>query len=128
MEYSGPDIPYQTLFSTKDPSYENKLETNADLRANLAQFDLPTKSFFEIPTADGVQTMNGFAVYPPYFNQSSKYPVLMNVYGGPGSQYVHTRFDQTGFTTYVASQLGYIVATVDGRGTGGKSNTFKKQV
>lgn len=72
--------------------------------------------------------MNAFIFYPPNFDQTKQYPVLMHVYGGPGSQNVNKRFDQTGFNTYVASQLGYIVASFDGRGTGAKANSFMKCV
>ncbi|GAM40996.1 chaperonin-containing T-complex delta subunit [Talaromyces pinophilus] len=54
---------------------------------------------------------------PPHFNPIKKYPVLFWLYGGPGSQSVDRRFS-VDFQSYVASTLGYIVVTVDGRGTG----------
>ena len=54
---------------------------------------------------------------PPQFSESKKYPVLFFLYGGPGSQSVDRRFN-IDFQSYVASALGYIVVTVDGRGTG----------
>jgi dipeptidyl aminopeptidase len=43
--------------------------------------------------------------------------VLFFLYGGPGSQTVDRKFT-VDFQSYVASSLGYIVVTVDGRGTG----------
>jgi len=51
----------------------------------------------------------------------------MSVYGGPNSQTVMMNYD-IGFHTYVASQLGYIVASVDGRGTGGRGSVWRKQI
>jgi len=54
---------------------------------------------------------------PPHFNEKKKYPVLFYLYGGPGSQTVSKTFG-VDFQAYVAANLGYIVVTVDGRGTG----------
>lgn len=65
-------------------------------------------------------------VLPPGFTSSRMYPVLMYNYGGPGSQMVTKQF-ATGFSAYIASSLNCIVATVDGRGTGGRGESFMKQ-
>ena len=61
---------------------------------------------------------------PSYFSASKKYPVLMYQYSGPGSQQVLDNF-AISWETYMAS-LGYIVACVDGRGTGGRGTEFQK--
>jgi dipeptidyl aminopeptidase len=50
-------------------------------------------------------------------NEKKKYPVLFYLYGGPGSQTVDKTFT-VDFQAYIAANLGYIVVTVDGRGTG----------
>jgi dipeptidyl aminopeptidase len=67
-------------------------------------------------TIDGY-TLQVLERRPPNFNPAKKYPVLFFLYGGPGSQTVDRKFT-VDFQTYVASSLGYIVVTVDGRGTG----------
>lgn len=61
---------------------------------------------------------------PADFSASKKYPVLMYQYSGPGSQQVLDNFNVS-WETYMAS-LGYIVACVDGRGTGGRGAEFQK--
>ena len=61
---------------------------------------------------------------PADFSASKKYPVLMYQYSGPGSQQVLDNF-AVSWETYMAS-LGYIVACVDGRGTGGRGTDFQK--
>uniref|UniRef100_A0A8C3VHM9 Fibroblast activation protein alpha n=1 Tax=Catharus ustulatus TaxID=91951 RepID=A0A8C3VHM9_CATUS len=53
---------------------------------------------------------------PPQFDRSKKYPLLIQVYGGPCSQNVKETFGIS-WITYLASKEGIIVALVDGRGT-----------
>uniref|UniRef100_A0A8C2TSD9 Fibroblast activation protein alpha n=1 Tax=Coturnix japonica TaxID=93934 RepID=A0A8C2TSD9_COTJA len=53
---------------------------------------------------------------PPQFDRSKKYPLLIQVYGGPCSQNVKHTFSIS-WITYLASKEGIIVALVDGRGT-----------
>ena len=66
-------------------------------------------------------------IKPADFDASKQYPVLMFQYSGPGSQQVANRWgDQRAlWHKYLANQ-GYIIACVDGRGTGFKGADFKK--
>jgi len=125
LYYNGPNIPTQTMKSTIDLTYNYVIEDNSQLAAVLSHFALPTREFLELPTNFG--NMNAFIMYPPNFDQKKKYKLLMHCYGGPGSQMVLKtwKFD---YDTYLASQLGIIIASVDGRGTGGKGNVFKNSV
>ena len=68
-----------------------------------------------------------YTIYPPNFDASKKYPVLMFVYGGPGSNQVRNQFGSRNFFyhQYLASQ-GYLISVVDNRGTGRKGAIFKK--
>ena len=96
---------------------------NARLRDKVAAMGLPQKEFFTFTTPDGT-TLNGWMMKPADFDAGRKYPVLMYQYSGPGSQLV---LDAWGISweTYMATQ-GYIVACVDGRGTGGRGAAFEK--
>lgn len=96
---------------------------NAGLRDKVAAMGLPQKEFFTFTTPDGT-TLNGWMMKPADFDAGRKYPVLMYQYSGPGSQLV---IDAWGISweTYMATQ-GYIVACVDGRGTGGRGAAFEK--
>lgn len=96
---------------------------NAALNEKLATYNLPKKEFFTFQTSDGT-ALNGWMMKPADFDETKKYPVIMYQYSGPGSQQVLDAFSIS-WETYMASQ-GYIIACVDGRGTGGRGAAFEK--
>lgn len=115
ISYEGPTVPWQSIISTQDDSYKETIEDNSKIKAMVDQTALPTKVFQTI-TVDGY-TLQLVERRPPQFDSTKKYPVLFYLYNGPGSQYVNQKFT-VDFQAYVASSLGYIVVTLDGRGTG----------
>ncbi|KAF1992102.1 putative dipeptidyl-aminopeptidase B [Aulographum hederae CBS 113979] len=117
LSYSGPGIPWQKVISTPSAaeSYEDTIEDNHRLAAMASEHELPIKVFSTIHV-DGFE-LNVVERRPPHFDPKKKYPVLFWMYQGPGSQMVDKKFT-VDFQAYVASSLGYIVVTVDGRGTG----------
>lgn len=74
-----------------------------------------------------LSTQISYTIYPPDYNPTKKYPVLLFVYGGPGSNQVRNQFGSRNFFyhQYLASQ-GYLISVVDNRGTGRKGAIFKK--
>ena len=117
LTYNGPEIPWQEVISTPSnpDQYVQVIEENAQLRELAAQHDLPFEIYQNV-TIDGY-TLQVVERRPPHFDPRKKYPVLFHLYGGPGSQTVNKKFT-VDFQAYVASNLGYVVVTVDGRGTG----------
>ncbi|WP_207425508.1 S9 family peptidase [Pedobacter sp. SYSU D00535] len=102
------------------------LEDNARLRQTLKNFSIPTTEFFSFKTSEGV-SLNGYMIKPNNFNPTKKYPVLLYVYGGPGSQMVADAWGGTRmFWFHMLAQKGYIVACVDNRGTGFRGAEFQK--
>ena len=67
--------------------------------------------------------LNGYMIKPLDFDASRRYPVVMVQYSGPGSQLVLDKWD-VNWEQYLVSR-GFIVACVDGRGTGARGNAFK---
>ncbi|KAG1043078.1 hypothetical protein G6F43_011751 [Rhizopus delemar] len=122
LYYEGPGIPNTVVKKVNDSSFRSVLEDNLDLRLLLNEYDLP-KTHMKVVTSGGIE-MTAMEVVPPDFDPTKKYPVLFHVYGGPGSQLVSYRFELS-WQTFVASQLGFIVVTVDGRGTGFKGRNYR---
>jgi len=125
VQYSGPNVPNQIIYSTTDPNYSVTLISNEALQQKLDGYNLPTKQFMPLPTE---AEPNAYILYPPNMDMSKKYPLLMNVYGGPGSQMVTKTFPLNGFHYYLASQYNVIIAAVDGRGTGNRGWNYIKPI
>ena len=100
---------------------------NDDVRRRVAALALTEPEFLTVPGTDGV-TLHAYIIKPPQFDPSQRYPLLMYVYGGPGSQTVTNSWGGTRFLWHqMLAQQGYLVASVDNRGTGGRGVQFKKQ-
>ncbi len=113
-----------TMCDTKGKSVRT-LEDNAALKAMAAQSGLPQKEFFTCKNQAG-DDMYGFILKPVDFDPSKRYPVVMSQYSGPGSQSVLDRW-KIDWEHYLVSQ-GFIVACVDGRGTGGRGRAYETAV
>ena len=103
------------------------LEDNKALSEQLKSYNVSDKEFSSFTTTNG-DTLYYWIIKPNNFKATEKYPVLFYVYGGPGSQEVLN--SQSRFFDYMwfrmLAQKGYIVACVDGRGTGMRGSKFKK--
>ncbi len=106
------------------------LEDNQALRQRVAAYGVAPKEMFSFTTSEGVQ-LDGWMVKPANFSPSVKYPVIMHQYSGPGSQQVVDSWSAGSMGSgavfdYYLAQLGFIVVTVDGRGTGARGSEFEK--
>lgn len=99
---------------------------NTALRDKVAALRQGTHQFFTVDIGGGVK-LNGWIMKPPAFDSTRKYPILFTVYGGPGSQ---TVIDGWGGANYLwhlmLTQQGFLVASVDNRGTGARGRDWKK--
>ena len=118
--------PKYTLNEVKSGKEIKTIIDNSALKDKLKKFDLPEKEFFELTTEKG-HKLNAWMIKPKNFNPNKKYPVLMHQYSGPGSQQVDNAWNSSDdYFHYMLTQEGYIIVTVDGRGTGYKGAEFKK--
>jgi dipeptidyl-peptidase-4 len=117
--------PVYTLFTIKGKLIK-VLEDNKGLADKMKEYSFGKLEFFKIKAADGTE-LNAYMIKPSDFDSTKKYPVLMNVYGGPGSQSVENRWGYYDFVWYqMLAQKGYISVSVDNRGTGARGEEFKK--
>jgi len=123
--YSTTEKPVTVTLMNSKGKEVTVLETNEALNETLTSFYLGQKEFFTFETVDGTE-LNGYMIKPADFDPSQKYPVLMYVYGGPGSQNVVNRWGGSRDMWHQALVAeGYIVACVDNRGTGARGRDFK---
>lgn len=123
---SATQPPKYTLAETKTKKQLKIIVENSALLKKLSKYDLPEKEFFVLKT-EGGQELNAWMIKPKNFDPSMKYPVLMHQYSGPGSQQVDNAWhSMDDYFHFLLTQEGYIVVTVDGRGTGYRGAEFKK--
>lgn len=87
--------------------------------------EAPKMEFIKVKNAAG-EEMNGYIIKPSDFDESKRYPLMMYQYNGPDSQEVLNKWRMEGIF-YIASK-GYVVAAVDGRGTGNRSREWANAV
>lgn len=124
MHQSTTEVPTYELRETKGAKQMVMMYDNAPLRERLKGVRYSKKEFTTIRTKSGVE-LNAWILKPLDFDPNKQYPLVMTQYSGPGSQEVRNKFS-LGWDEYMA-QEGFIVACVDGRGTGGRGSHFKKQ-
>lgn len=128
--WSDYNTPYVVTTRDNNGRVISTLQDNADLKAKVAESGFAKRESFSFTTSEGVQ-LNGWILKPLNFDASKRYPVIMHQYSGPGSQQVIDSWSagsmgQGGaFDSYLAQQ-GFIVVSVDGRGTGGRGADFEK--
>lgn len=128
--WSDYNTPYVVTTRDNNGRVISTLQDNADLKAKVAESGFAKRESFSFTTSEGVQ-LNGWILKPLNFDASKRYPVIMHQYSGPGSQQVTDSWSagsmgQGGaFDSYLAQQ-GFIVVSVDGRGTGGRGADFEK--
>ncbi|CAM3464604.1 S9 family peptidase [Zobellia roscoffensis] len=102
-----------------------EIKNNNSLVEKLKGYEISEKEFSTI-TINGNE-LNMYMVKPIDFDSAKKYPLLMYQYSGPGSQSVVNRWiDARDLWHQQLVSQGYVVACVDGRGTGFKGADFKK--
>ena len=117
--------PEYTLNSSSTGDVVKSIKDNDVLAKKLSDYKTSQKEFSTIQVNGN--DLNMWVIKPANFDATKEYPLFMFQYSGPGSQQVANRWNSANDYWYqVLAQKGYIIACVDGRGTGLKGAEFKK--
>ena len=123
--WSDANTPY--TFSVKNSKGKTirKVTDNDELKETIVQYGFREKEFFTFKNDQGDE-LNGWIIKPSDADYGDKVPVLLTIYGGPGSQTVENKWAGMLPWHQMLVQNGYAVASIDNRGTGGRGADFKK--
>jgi len=127
MSCDGPHVPQVYLYQTNPNQRLLVLVDNAKLSADLSSKSLPKVSNLNIPVDGGKYQAKVRLYLPPDFSESKRYPLVINVYGGPNSQQVNDRF-KLDWGTYLTTSEGVIYGLIDGRGSGFKGDDMLHEI
>lgn len=117
--------PEYSLYKASSGKRLKEILNNTPLLEQLSSYEISPKEFSTI--AINGNNLNMWMLKPSHFDPQKKYPLLMFQYSGPGSQSVsNTWMGANDYWYQLLASQGYIIACVDGRGTGFKGRDFKK--
>ena len=123
--FSDATTPDQFVLYSIDGKKVRDLQLNEEYAKKYTSSEIPRREFFTMLNDNG-DKMNGYIIKPVDFDPSKKYPCIMSQYSGPNSQQVLNKWKME-WEEYFAMQ-GYVIACVDGRGTGGQGKEFLKAI
>jgi len=124
-QYSNLSTPNKIqIIDTKSNKATNILEASDPFTGTI---DIPKIEFVELLSPDGKTPLNGRITYPTNFDPTKKYPVMVYLYGGSHAQLVTDRWlGGTGYFDLYMAQNGYIVFTLDNRGSDARGRDFTR--
>lgn len=123
-QYSNTNTPNEISILNIKTKMANTTLIKAD-NPFTGKIDMPKMELVTLTSADGKTPLNGRIIYPVNFDASKKYPVMIYVYGGSHAQLVTNRWlGGAGFFDYYMAQNGYVVFTLDNRGSDSRGKKF----
>jgi dipeptidyl-peptidase-4 len=123
--HSDANSPFNITLIDKKGSEIIELENNIELASKMKNYNLVNKEFITVPNEEGIK-LNAWIMKPNDLDTISKHPLLMFVYGGPGINTVNDSWSWMNYFWFqYLVQKGFVVVSVDARGTGYRGKDFK---
>jgi dipeptidyl-peptidase-4 len=124
--YTAAGVPRKYVIRDNSWKEIRVVEDNQEFKDRNSEFILSEMTFDQLEVNG--ESLNYWMIKPSNFDESKKYPLLMYVYGGPGSQTVKNSFGYSNYYWYqmLANKHNIIIVSVDNRGTGARGSKFKK--
>jgi len=120
--------PVSELIRLPDHQLIRTIIANNQLKGRVAALRRGPAEFFQVDIGDGVK-LNGWIMKPVDFTPNRRYPLFFTNYGGPGSQTVLDSWQGSNYLwNLLLTQKGYLVASIDNRGTGMRGREWRKIV
>lgn len=127
LTHSTINSPAQVMVMDGKGQPVREIIDNASLSQKMKKYGWQPVEFFDFKTEEGT-TLNGYMIKPKNVGDGKEHPLLMHVYGGPGSQQVLDNWRGANMAWFqMLVQQGFVVAVVDNRGTGARGELMKKQ-
>lgn len=121
--YQSADVPRKIVLKAVNKNWKT---TILEAKNPLANYERPKVENVTIAAADGTP-LYGKLIYPTHFDASKKYPVIVYLYNGPNVQLITNTFPASGNLWYeYMAQHGYIIFTMDGRGSSNRGTKFEQ--
>ena len=122
--FSAPDTPPATRLLQPDGAPAATIDAPAN---HLADYAVGQREYVEVKAHDGA-TLYAELLKPPDFDPARKYPVIVDVYGGPHVQLVQKNWQDGNLFDQMLAENGFVVWTLDGRGSWGRGHAWETAV
>jgi dipeptidyl-peptidase-4 len=122
--YSNVDDPSQIRLLKSDGSFIATLDKPEN---HISDYALAKSEFVEVKADDGA-TLYARLVKPADFDPAKKYPVIVYVYGGPHAQVIQNRWGETSLMDHLFAQEGFLVWSLDNRGSWGRGHAWESTI
>jgi dipeptidyl-peptidase-4 len=118
------DTPPQTRLLKTDGSLLALLDQPKN---HLGEYQLAQTEFLEVKARDGAK-LYARLVKPADFDPKKRYPVIVDIYGGPHTQVVTNRWGVTSMLDHLFAQEGFLVWALDNRGSSGRGHAWESTI
>ena len=128
MDCKGPGIPYSCLHHTATNTLLSVWSDNAALENRYSLLESATVRYEKVPVPGTNQQANVVLFMPPGADSGKKFPLLIDVYGGPGFQVVDKKWAGSSYGAFMSAGEGIIYARIDPRGSGFQGDAWRHAV